>query len=390
MQGDPVGQAPAHYGVKGVASSANVPPARSNACTWTDTSGNLWMYGGSAFSNYYSDMWMFNTAANQWTWISGDSTSKPVTYGTLGVASATNTPGGGRDNASGWRDNVGGDLWLFGGSNGSSSGNSRSFKDVWRYSIATNRWAWMGGDTTAGFPIYNTMGVASYSNIMGTRSKPAAWVDDASGKLYVSCGYDLWVGVYLNDVWTYSPSIPFPIALPLHLLSFTARREAPNNLLRWTTANEVNVDRFEIERTSNGTEFKKIGIVKAGLSNYNFTDSKPLANVNYYRIKMIDRDGKFEYSPVRQITISNSLLSIALYPNPAKDHFNLNIYTPTAQQAQVQMTDQAGKVIRQQGISLLAGENNQNIRVSDIAPGIYLLKVIYREGITQTTKWIKE
>lgn len=99
-------------------------------------------------------------------------------------------------------------------------------------------------------------------------------------------------------------------SLPIELLYFTADKlSCGTNSLIWETASESNNDRFEVERSSDGITFIKVGTVKgAGTSTsrnkYNLTDYNPIQELNYYRLKQIDLDGSFTYSNI--ISIDNS------------------------------------------------------------------------------------
>jgi N-acetylneuraminic acid mutarotase len=131
------------YGTLGTANSTNIPGARSSAVSWSDASGNLWLFGG--FGVYSStevgdlnDLWEFDPKLGtngEWTWMGGSSTigskgGQSGVYGTLGVAASTNIPGG-RQNAVSWSD-ASGNLWLFGGDGKDSTGTSVRLNDLWK------------------------------------------------------------------------------------------------------------------------------------------------------------------------------------------------------------------------------------------------------------------
>jgi N-acetylneuraminic acid mutarotase len=120
------------YGALGVAASTNVPGAREGASAWTDSSGNLWLFGGGGgVSGEYNDLWLFSPGSGDWTWVGGaDQTNTSGSYGSQGVASASNAPGS-RQSASAWID-ASGDLWLFGGIGYGASGNGY-LNDLWEY-----------------------------------------------------------------------------------------------------------------------------------------------------------------------------------------------------------------------------------------------------------------
>jgi N-acetylneuraminic acid mutarotase len=113
------------YGTKGQADVSNQPGARSGSISWIDSSGNLWLFGGSG----YNDLWKYNPTTNQWTWMSGsNSTNAKGVYGTKGQADASNQPGA-RLGSIRWMDNSG-NLWLYGGS-GYASSSYGYLNDLW-------------------------------------------------------------------------------------------------------------------------------------------------------------------------------------------------------------------------------------------------------------------
>lgn len=208
------------YGTLGVAAASNVPGARGDAVSWTDSSGNFWLYGGegegsSGAAGYdLSDLWEFSPTTKEWTWVSGSNAGgvAPV-YGTLGVASASNTPGG-RDSAVGWADSSG-NLWLFGGfdydSQSGANGTNEYLNDLWEFSPTTKQWTWVGGSNTGGAKgVYGTLGTPSASNVPGARGSQGIAVTwkDSSGNfwLFGGDGYDS-TGTQgnLNDLWRYQP-----------------------------------------------------------------------------------------------------------------------------------------------------------------------------------------
>jgi len=127
------------YGTQGVPASANAPGARAGGVAWTDSSGNLWMFGGLGFGNsstpvdFLSDLWMYNPTTQQWAWVNGSNTANEVAgnYGALGVAATANQPGS-RVAAGGWVD-ASGNLWLFGGSGVDSAAAAGDLSDLWMY-----------------------------------------------------------------------------------------------------------------------------------------------------------------------------------------------------------------------------------------------------------------
>jgi hypothetical protein len=209
------------YGTQGQPAASNVPGERSGAVTWTDASGNFWLFGGDGYSrplpNSYAedlnDLWKYDVATREWTWMSGsNSVGANGVYGSLGQPAATNVPGA-RQGAIGWTD-AGGNLWLFGG-NGYDATNAGygTLGDLWEYRPSTGEWTWQGGPDTEADPttaqgVYGTEGQPAASNLPGPRSSAMTWTD-VSGNFWMfgGIGYDS-IGIFgdLNDLWEYSPS----------------------------------------------------------------------------------------------------------------------------------------------------------------------------------------
>jgi len=126
------------YGTKGIAAPANVPGSRCAAVTWTDPGGRPWLVGGVGMAvegeaGELNDLWHFDPATNQWTWISGSEEGDALgVYGTKGQGDPDNVPGG-RNVSVSWIDSQG-RLWLFGGSGWGTSfeDNIVLLNDLWR------------------------------------------------------------------------------------------------------------------------------------------------------------------------------------------------------------------------------------------------------------------
>ncbi len=196
------------YGTLGLASPTNSPGARFEASNWTDSTGNLWLFGGNGFDSAgnespMNDLWKYS--AGQWTWMGGSKVGlQNGNYGSLGVANASNIPGG-RSGATIWVDSSG-NLWLFGGLGyDESSPINGELSDLWTYS--NGQWTWMGGPKVKQqIGVYGTLGTASSSNIPGSRWGAFSWAD-ASGNFWIfgGYGYDSNGSVLvLNDLWKYN------------------------------------------------------------------------------------------------------------------------------------------------------------------------------------------
>jgi len=205
------------YGTMGTAASTNYPGARISAQAWVDTSGTVWLFGGSGYDSASStgslnDMWSYNIASNTWTWVAGSNIigAAEVT-GTQGTAAANNTPSA-RLGTSGWVD-ASGTLWLFGGSGTDSTGTSTTsdgggaLSELWAFNTTTKLWAFMGGSTTAGtagvFAYGLGVDASPYYSTPGSRLWGSGWLDANNNFwLYGGTGDDLGgTSGYLNDLW---------------------------------------------------------------------------------------------------------------------------------------------------------------------------------------------
>jgi len=201
------------YGIKGTSAPANVPGARDTCASWRDSTGRLWLFGGfghdaTSADGYLNDLWMFDPATLEWTWIAGsDTESHPGVYGTKGTPAPGNTPGS-RYGAVSWTGSDG-TFWLFGGYGSDSTGSSSNLNDLWNFDPATGEWTWVSGDDVRGQAgVYGTKGVASSNNVPGAREASAAW-RDANNRLWLFGGYGKGTGVdagQLSDVWMFDPA----------------------------------------------------------------------------------------------------------------------------------------------------------------------------------------
>jgi N-acetylneuraminic acid mutarotase len=222
------------YGTKNTPAAMNIPGARVGAVTWTDTKGNLWLFGGDGYDSVserglnLNDLWEFNPLSNNWAWIGGNTTvpnaidcsacGVPGVYGALGLPSPGNSPGG-RTFAVSWTDSTG-NFWLFGGNGIDSVGVSGFLNDLWEFSPSAGEWTWKGGSSTVPHTCpptdqqcgqsgaYGTKGVPAKANIPGARQGAFAWTD-SHGNLWLfgGQGFDSSGNLgLLNDLWEFSSS----------------------------------------------------------------------------------------------------------------------------------------------------------------------------------------
>ncbi|MGB8480158.1 MAG: kelch repeat-containing protein [Acidobacteriaceae bacterium] len=193
IAGSNVANQPDVYGTQGTANPNNFPGARMNSTVTVDAAGNVWLFGGTTWTEGLNDLWKY--AGGEWTWVSGSNTANQKgEYGILGVPAASNAPGA-RVSGAAWTD-ASGNLWLLGGAGLDTQGSAGSLNDLWRFS--GGRWTWMDGSDLVGSPgSYGALGVAAPSNEPPARYGASAWTR-SDGSLWL-------FGGGFNDLWEYQP-----------------------------------------------------------------------------------------------------------------------------------------------------------------------------------------
>lgn len=183
-------------------------------------------------------------------------------------------------------------------------------------------------------------------------------------------------------------------ALPIKLGDFWGYRNNTTNVLKWFTLHEMNVNRFEIERSNDGEHFKYVGTVQANgnsstRKNYSLVDNNPINGNNYYRLKSIDNDGSVEYSKTILLRNAKKPISInSVSPNPAYNSIEVSISNEMNESFFVEISDVSGKVV----LSKLFDESKTQKAVLDIsalAKGIYMLNIKSGNEVIDNVKFVK-
>jgi hypothetical protein len=173
------------------------------------------------------------------------------------------------------------------------------------------------------------------------------------------------------------------IIVPAQLVNFAAHEEKDQIKLVWMSAEELRLDRYEVERSLQPSGFKTVGTVTAkgngslGSVNYSFNDPKSGAQIVYYRLKMVDQDGKSQFSNIVRIvegsTIPLELVSISPDDNAA---YNVNLWSVANLAVQMEVHDLQGRrVMSLPDQHVVAGENKLHLDMSEKSTGAYLLNV---------------
>jgi uncharacterized repeat protein (TIGR01451 family) len=173
------------------------------------------------------------------------------------------------------------------------------------------------------------------------------------------------------------------VALPVTILDFAALYKSPYGELTWRTANEIAFNRFEIERSVDGLNFAQVGKVLAhqttGVSRYYYNDdlNAVLSSTIYYRLRLIDANGRFKYSGIIVLT-KKGIENTRLIPNPVTNgrcflYFQSNL----AGLAKIDVLDQNGIVVNTMTVTIQKGSNNiQLMGLSTLSGGTYYVRFV--------------
>ncbi len=197
---------PGFYGTQGVPGIGNIPGGRGEASSaWTDSLNNLWFFGGYGFdqngaSGCLNDLWKYNIATNEWTWMKGSSViNASSNYGIKRVGAPGNNPGA-RFSYPKWHDNQG-NFWIMGGSN---YPGTILYNDLWKYEIGSNQWTWMSGSNLINdLGVYTAGCVFDSINFPSSRLENRATATDKCGKFWLFGGEG--PNGSLNDLWIFDP-----------------------------------------------------------------------------------------------------------------------------------------------------------------------------------------
>lgn len=175
--------------------------------------------------------------------------------------------------------------------------------------------------------------------------------------------------------------------LPVKLISFDAQKKAGATELNWKVASEENVERYEIERSNDGSHFSNIGSVNASRqNNYSFVDASSLPTITFYRIKVVDADGKYSYSIIVKVADGNSSVVLKAFPSPAKNEIVLQ-HSSAIANSRIFINSIDGKTL----MTVIPGISSQqtSLDISALSSGMYIIE--YRTGTTiEKTKFVKD
>ncbi len=171
--------------------------------------------------------------------------------------------------------------------------------------------------------------------------------------------------------------------LPINFTSFTALPKGTQVNLQWKVSDQINVARYEAIASTDGRNFNTtIATVAANTNNsgiYDAVHSTPVAGINYYRIKTIDKDGSISYSEIRKVTFGKAG-TVTVYPNPAIDMVNITLTGSMINKAAtLSLLSMDGKLLSQQRITNTG--QTETINVSTLANGSYIVRLVTNDEV---------
>ncbi|RYY61928.1 MAG: T9SS type A sorting domain-containing protein [Chitinophagaceae bacterium] len=248
-------------------------------------------------------------------------------------------------------------------------------------------------------------GVTGTSNLGVFRSKDAcrsrlqqgAGLVTGSAAAFGSNGHVLTVSIPVNATTSNTSTFYFAnsglAVLPTSLVKFDGQLVTNRVDLFWTSASEVRTSDFIVERSSDGVNFTEIGSRPANGNssstvNYAFTDRDILGQsslVLYYRLKMVDSDGHYDYSNTILVSLSSVNGKLTVTPNPVTDVASVSASSVADAAANWKLVDNAGRVVLQGRVDLRKGNNFFSIPMKKLGAGIYILEMTGK-GIQQQLK----
>lgn len=190
-------------------------------------------------------------------------------------------------------------------------------------------------------------------------------------------------GYNCSRIWVCAENI---CVLPVQYIFFTGKKDNDIVELNWATAGEKDASHFEIERSTDGVNFEKIGSVSAsGNSNrvidYSFIDIHPLSGNAYYRLKQVDYNGQYEYSKIINInSVKNS--EVQVIPNPNNGTFNVVVLGAPKEAYEISVLNSLGQAIYSTTGKSESSNITQAVNIQNLASGVYYVRVITGESST--------
>lgn len=204
---------------------------------------------------------------------------------------------------------------------------------------------------------------------------------------------------FLNSFSTFRMLGGPTLALNAEIVDFNGRKLQYSDLLSWSTLNEHNSLKFNVAHSKDGMVFNNIGSVNSkapngnssSVLNYELEHPNPVLGHNYYRLEQVDIDGNTSvHSRIVDLIWNSNLGSVTVYPNPANDNLNVDVYSLSKSKLVVKLQDMSGRTVRVLQTEGAEGVNNIKMDISDIASGVYTINVLSNDKVLGTMRITKQ
>lgn len=187
--------------------------------------------------------------------------------------------------------------------------------------------------------------------------------------------------------------------LPVNLTSFTGEKQSVHDVLKWSTSDEQNCNYFNLQHGTDGIHFTNIAKVNtkaengnsSNTLNYEFNHTSPKAGHNYYRLEQVDIDGKANIlGNIIDLERDETGNAISIYPNPASEIINAEVYCKGNYQIQLSIIDIKGKVVREAKVAGQQGLNTLQMNLDQIESGNYVFRISDKHGMNISRKFMKK
>lgn len=186
--------------------------------------------------------------------------------------------------------------------------------------------------------------------------------------------------------------------LPVEFLGITARQKGSGVSIEWSTSQEINSSRFDIEKSADGnSNWDLVASINAAgnssvVKNYNAYDARPLNGVNFYRIKQVDKDGNFKYSKTVRVNLNFSKTGVSVLANPFHSLLTVDFSSAIEQSVSARLIDITGKQVAVEKWTISTGNSRMNFsNVSGLQQGMYILNISNANGeVLYNNKVIKQ
>lgn len=197
-----------------------------------------------------------------------------------------------------------------------------------------------------------------------------------------------------NEAWRFIPDVTCTACrtLPLEITNFKGNMQKNDAYLQWDMG-DMNAKTLTLEHSADGYLYYPVGTQEyKGVGAYQQIDHNPIPGRNFYRVYAETKDGGYVYGKSIELTYSpnvNTTSILAIYPNPVTEDAKLDVYFPTQTNAELEIIDISGKVLKKESIAAMSGRFTITVDMKAFSNGIYYVRLHDGKMYSKTEKIIK-